>query len=177
MKTFDANSLPSDPEQLKQMLLELQEMVVKKNDEISTKDKIITEQALQINQFIERYEIAKRKQFGKSSEQLPGAGETFNEAEEILDEADGKLLADVDRNEHARVKHQAKRKPLPKELPRKVVTIDLKTDEKICDCCQGTLHKIGETRSEKLEFVPAHINVIETVSPKYACRHCEQTGT
>jgi transposase len=82
---IDANSLPDDPEQLKQMLLELQ---AKTAQALAAKDKIITEQAIQINQFIERYEIAKRKQFGKSSEQLPGAGETFNEAEEIIDEVD-----------------------------------------------------------------------------------------
>jgi transposase len=41
----------------------------------------------------------------------------------------------------------------------------------------GKLHKIGEARSEKLEFVPAYIKVIETVRPKYACKQCEQVGT
>ena len=92
---IDVNSLPDDPEKLKQMLLELQ---AKTTQALAAKDKIITEQAIQINQFIERYEIAKRKQFGKSSEQLPGAGETFNEAEEIIDEADKTLLAEPDNN-------------------------------------------------------------------------------
>ena len=67
------------------------------------------------------------------------------------------------------IKNKPKRKPLPKDLPRKVVTIDLPVDEKICDCCQSNLHKIGESRSEKLEFIPAHIKVIETIRPKYAC--------
>lgn len=61
---IDTNSLPDDPEQLKQMLLELQ---AETTQELAKKDKIISEQAIQINQFIERYEIAKRKQFGKSS--------------------------------------------------------------------------------------------------------------
>ena len=50
--TFDINSLPNDPQQLKQMLLELQERTQK---ELATKDKIITDQALQINQFIEGF--------------------------------------------------------------------------------------------------------------------------
>lgn len=87
---FDVNSLTDDPKQLKKMLLELQANTAQS---LAAKDKIITEQAIQINQFIERYEIAKRKQFGKNSEQLPGGGETFNEAEEIIDEADKALLA------------------------------------------------------------------------------------
>jgi transposase len=171
---IDANSLPDDLEQLKQMLLELQ---AKTAQALAAKDKIITEQAIQINQFIERYEIAKRKQFGKSSEQLPGAGETFNEAEEIIDEVDKALLAETDNNKSVYIKSIPKRKPLPKTLPRKVVTIDLSLDEQVCECCQGSLHKIGETRSEKLEFVPAHIKVIETVRPKYTCKQCEKTGT
>jgi transposase len=110
---------------------------------LAAKDKIITEQASQINQFIERYEIAKRKQFGKSSEQLPGAGETFNEAEEIIDEADKALLAETENNKTVSIKSISKRKPLPKTLPRKVVTIDLAIDEQVCDCCQSQLHKMG----------------------------------
>jgi len=60
---LDANSF--DPEQLKRMLLELQQRM---DNELAEKDEIISEQALQINQFIERYELTKRKQFGKSSE-------------------------------------------------------------------------------------------------------------
>ena len=171
---IDVNSLPDDPEQLKKMLLELQ---AKTAQALAAKDKVITEQAIQINQFIERYEIAKRKQFGKSSEQLTSGGETFNEAEEIIDEVDKALLAEVDKRKSIPVKRIPKRKPLPKELPRKVVMIDLAIDEQVCDCCQGQLHKMGEARSEKLEFVPAHIKVIETIRPKYTCKQCEQTGT
>jgi len=176
MKIY-ANSLPNDSEQLKKMLLELQQAMAEKDKALVEKDKKITEQAIQINQFIERYEIAKRKQFGKSSEQSPGGGETFNEAEETLDEADKMLLAEVDSKQVPIIKNKPKRKPLPKDLPRKVVTIDLPVDEQVCDCCQSRLHKIGEARSEKLEFVPAHIKVIETVRPKYACKQCEKTGT
>jgi len=171
---IDINSLTDDPKQLKRMLLELQANTAQA---LAAKDKIITEQAIQINQFIERYEIAKRKQFGKSSEQLPGAGETFNEAEEIIDEVDKALLAETDNNKSVSIKSIPKRKPLPKALPRKLVTIDLSLDEQVCDCCHSQLHKMGETRSEKLEFVPAHIKVIETVRPKYTCKQCEKTGT
>ena len=60
---IDVSSLPNDPKQLKQMLLELQ---ANSAQALAEKDQIITKQAIQINQFIERYEIAKRKQFGKS---------------------------------------------------------------------------------------------------------------
>lgn len=39
------------------------------------------------------------------------------------------------------------------------------------------MHKIGEDSSEKLEFIPAKVKVIEHVRPKYACRECEKSGT
>lgn len=174
--TFDINSLPNDPEKLKQMLLELQSQVEKKEDELTKKDKIITDQALQINQFIERFELAKRKAYGVKSEKYPGAGETFNEAEEALDEADKAIIAQGQKGDVNKTKQQPKRKPLPADLPREIVVIDIPDDEKRCDCCQGALHQIGESKSEKLEFIPAQIKVIETVRPKYSCRACEQTG-
>ena len=166
---IDANSLPNDPEQLKKMLLELQQALAEKDKELAKQHEII-------HGLLERYEIARRKAFGKSSEKNPGEGETFNEAEETLDEADKMLLAESESKQAPTIKNKPKRKPLPKDLPRKVVTIDLSVDEKICDCCQSSLHKIGESRSETLEFVPAHIKVIETVRPKYACKQCEKTG-
>jgi transposase len=157
------------------MLLELQASTTRA---LAEKDKELAKQQHEIiHGLLERYELARRKAFGKSSEQNPGSGETFNEAEETLDDADKALLAEVDSKKIPTIKNKPKRKPLPKDLPRKVLTIDLSVDEQVCDCCQSRLHKIGESRSEKLEFVPAHLKVIETVRPKYACKQCEKTGT
>jgi transposase len=34
---------------------------------------------------------------------------------------------------------------------------NISDDEKQCDCCGHELHKMGEDKSEKLEFVPAQI--------------------
>jgi transposase len=176
MKT-DAHSLPDDPEQLKQMLLELQKLIAQKDDALAKKDDALAKQSEQYQSLLERYNGEMAKKYGKSSEKCPGAGETFNEAEEILDEADNAVLAAASASTKLVLKNKAKRKPLPKDLLREEIIVDLNEDEKICDCCQGKLHKMGESRSEKLAFVPAHIKVIETVRPKYACKHCEQTGT
>ncbi|MFQ3459690.1 IS66 family transposase zinc-finger binding domain-containing protein [Bradyrhizobium sp. UFLA01-814] len=41
-----------------------------------------------------------------------------------------------------------------------------------CPCCQGQLHKIGEAVSEVLDVIPAMLQVLRTVRPKYACRSC-----
>jgi transposase len=57
------------------------------------------------------------------------------------------------------------------------VVHDIPEEDKVCACCNGELHKIGEDKSEKLEFIPAQVKVIEHVRPKYACRACEKDGT
>lgn len=56
------------------------------------------------------------------------------------------------------------------------MVVDLDEGQKVCDCSQSPLHKMGESISEALEFVPAHIKVIKTIRPKYARRHCECEG-
>lgn len=161
---IDANSLPNDPEQLKQMLLELQQRM---EDELAKKD-------AQIHELLERYNAKLAKEYGKKSEKMPGAGEVFNEAEAVLDEQDKVILAGSSSIKKEKVK--PKRKPLPESLPRVEIVVDLDDTDKVCDCCQTPLHKMGESSSEALEFVPAHIKVIKTIRPKYACRTCEREG-
>lgn len=120
----------------------------------------------------EQFRLAQHKQFGASSEGHPGQGELFNEAEEIaLDEAvPGQEDISYTRN-------KAKRKPLPKDLPRERVVHDIDEADKVCACCDSELHQIGEDVSEQLAFIPAKVRVIEHVRPKYACKTCEQSGT
>jgi transposase len=120
----------------------------------------------------EQFRLAQQKQFGASSEGHPGQGELFNEAEAEVEQLE--VEPEQERIEYTR--NKPKRKPLPKDLPREVVVVDIADEDKICACCNGELHKIGEDKSEKLEFIPAKVTVIETVRPKYACRACEKNG-
>lgn len=99
-------------------------------------------------------------------------GDLFNEAE---CEA-AKVEDDVATTTMTATKQRGKRQPLPKDLPRETLVLDLDEHDKQCPCCQHTLHKIGEDRSEKLEFTPAVLKVLEVIRPKYACRHCEQSS-
>lgn len=170
---FNVNTLPDDPKQLKQMLLKLQSAIAKKDEELKEKDAIYQE-------LLERYNIKLAQEYGKKSEKMPGADETFNEAEatqDELDEQDDQLLAGLSSEEKPEPKVKPKRKPLPPELPREEVVIDIDDTDKTCDCCRHPLHKMGESYSETLEFIPAHIKVIKTIRPKYTCRHCENNGT
>ncbi len=63
------------------------------------------------------------------------------------------------------------RQRLPKSLKRQRVAFDLAEHEKQCPHCQGELMRIGEEISERLEYVPASMIVIEEACQKYVCRN------
>jgi transposase len=64
------------------------------------------------------------------------------------------------------------RKPLSEDLPRVEVIHDIEESEKVC-ACGSPLTRISEDISEKLDFIPAKIQVIRHIRPKYACKNCE----
>src|SRR5262245_60792362 len=68
------------------------------------------------------------------------------------------------------------RRPIPADLPRERVEIDLTEAEKACPCCQRPRIRIGADVSERLDYRPAALFVRQVVRPTYACRVCERTG-
>jgi transposase len=64
------------------------------------------------------------------------------------------------------------RRPIPPTFPRVEVVHDLPEEDKTCPC-GSPLTRIGEEVSEKVDFIPAKIQVVRHVRPKYACRECE----
>jgi len=69
---------------------------------------------------------------------------------------------------------RGKRKPLPPELPRVRQEFDLPEEDKICKIHNQSLIKIGEDIIEKLEIIPAKVQVIQQVTFKYKSPCCEQ---
>lgn len=149
-----------------------QEKLLKRIAELE--DKLNQAQQLNVSltqenqRLLEQFRLAQQKQFGQSTEGHPAQGDLFNEAEDIV-ELESEVEAENETITYTRKK--AKRTKLPEDLPREVIVHDI--EDKTCDCCGGELHKMGEDKSEKLEFIPAQIKVIEHVRPKYSCRACE----
>lgn len=119
----------------------------------------------------------RRNHFGRKSERL--SDEQLNLGLEDLETAiaSGEAAAEKanatlkrERNGQRRVN----RGHLPAHLPREEIIID--PPSKVCPCCGGDLHEIGEDRSERLDKIPAKYRVIVTRRPKYACRSCEKNG-
>jgi len=69
------------------------------------------------------------------------------------------------------------RKPLPKHLKRERVEHDLPESEKHCAQCDQDLRRIGEEISERYEYLPAQMKVIEDACFTYACACAVKTAS
>ena len=69
------------------------------------------------------------------------------------------------------------RQPLPRHLKRERIVHDLGNAERHCEVCAQDLRLIGEESSERYEYIPAQLTVIEDVCKKYACACTVRTAT
>src|SRR5258708_28633535 len=114
----------------------------------------------------------KRARFGKKSErwESPEQGCLFNEAEvESKKPDEGEEDGEASPPESAVAGHKrkrGKRKPLPENLPREIVKIELPIEQQVAD--DGTpLRVIGWEISEKLKCEPAKMSVVQYQRAKY----------
>ncbi|CAM2006033.1 IS66 family transposase [Acanthopleuribacter pedis] len=69
---------------------------------------------------------------------------------------------------------RGKRQPIPDHFERVEILHDLSDEEKVCAC--GTTRKrIGEETSEQLDLIPAKVQVLRHIRPKYVCPCCESS--
>lgn len=116
-----------------------------------------------------RYQLSQltRRQFGVSAEALAQLGLWS------LEEAPAPEAARIPTTlvpAHERAKPV--RRPLPDDLPRQVIDVELAPEQQACPCCGGARHVIGEEVSEKLDIEPARLTVLQYRRKKYACRPC-----
>jgi transposase len=69
------------------------------------------------------------------------------------------------------------RKPLPRHLKRERIEHDLPQSEKHCAQCDEDLRRIGEQVSERYEYLPAQMKVIEDACFTYACACTVKTAS
>lgn len=122
----------------------------------------------------------RRQRYGQSSERLDHEIAQLEMRLEDFEETLGEQIAaspkPADPSTRPEPKPRQKpsgRKPLPAHLPREVV---MHPPEIACSCgnCDpARLIRLGETKTEVLEKIPAKLKVIEHVRPKYVCRLCE----
>jgi transposase len=169
---------PSSSTDEQAQIAQLQALVLARETEIKAREAEIKERERYIRLLEEALRLMRVEKYGASREKLgevPGQRGLFNEAEaavEVLEAVgfDAPLEATPLREDKAPAKSPG-RTALPAHLPRIEVRHELPASERICGC--GTaLTRIGEETAEQLDYVPAKIQVIRHVRPKYACGHC-----
>ena len=117
--------------------------------------------------------LHKRQRFGVKAERLPAEqAHLFEETGEADLAAMGEELKQLQTGTGKNLpsKGQARRKPLPPELPR--TEIHHEPDSTTCPCgCQ--MKRIGEDVAEKLDYTPGHFTVERHIRGKWTCSACE----
>lgn len=143
------------------------------------KTKKINQQQNKINDLQYKLIQALKYRFApKSEKQTAGVTQlnlldTFDEPA-VTKEQPAIQEADASIHEPTKPRNTPKRKPLPQALPRVEVIQDVPAHEQVC-ACGSALTCIGDERSEKLEYIPAKVQVIVNVRKTYACKACEDT--
>jgi transposase len=150
---LDLDNLPSDTALLHQLVRDMAGVVSSRNDEIERLQAIIKK--------------LQRMQFGRRSERLDP--DQFALGLEDVDTDIGTAQEKIAQTDPVR-SLRPHRTSLPDHLPREEVLLDI--DDSGCAGCGGVVHKIGESQSEMLDWVPATLKVIRITRPKYACRTC-----
>lgn len=140
----------------------------------------IRELTQQVKLLTEQIEYLKNQLFGTSSEKRKDIKpeEVFNEPEASADEASEEPSEEDVVSAKAPKKSRKARTRMAerlKGLPVETIVLELPQEERVCAVCGTALVEIGrEVVRHELEFVPAHVRVIEFVSVHYGCPECKK---
>ena len=149
----DPNALPQDAETLKKMLVDV-------TAQLDRTERLLR-QLLQAKTG-RRSEQLSREQLALFATEL---GITLPETEDSADDHDQDPPAGAAPSDSSTSRG---RKPLPRHLKRERIEHDLPEQEKRCADCNQDLRKIGEEVSERYEYLPAQMKVIEDACFTYA---------
>ena len=157
-----------DAEALKALVIAKHNESVQQHMQLSSN----TQEIEHLKLVIEKY---RRMIFGRKSERLTRELEQLElrleelETAQAQEEAAQEIAAQPSAPATGQQRRSARprRKPLPEDLPREVITH--LPAHKCCPDCGGELRKFGEDVSEQLERIPAAYKVIRHVRPKFAC--------
>ncbi|WP_063693978.1 IS66 family transposase [Bradyrhizobium stylosanthis] len=153
---LDLNNLPSDPALLHRLVRDIASLIEHRNSEIERLRLIIKQ--------------LQRAQYGRRSERLDADQFALGFEDLDIDLTAAETNPDAFEAPAPSPSTSPKRKSLPDHLPREEIVLGAGSEA--CACCGGALHAIGESVSEMLDWVPAHMRVVRIRRPKYACRAC-----
>ena len=158
--------MPSSVDSLQQLVAEQQTKIDEQASRIHEQDSLIG--------FLQEWKrLMESQRFGSRSERLvPEQGRLFNEAEieatAVEDDAEAIAIP-------AHTRKKRGRRPLPDFLPVREIVHDLPEEEKVCDHDpHHTLVEISRESSDQLQFIPATVEIVRHIRPKYGCPSCKQ---
>lgn len=161
MPPIDPNALPKDVNILHKIIVDL---CAQLQQESTEKDKYRS----LLRELLEAERGRKSEQLSK--EQLALFEELWKASEaEDEEESEPDAEPEQDKAREPQTKKRGGRQPLAKDVIRERIVHDLSEAEKHCGCCGKDLRLIAEETSERYEYIPASIKVIEDVRRKYAC--------
>jgi transposase len=170
----DPKHLPEDPKVLQQMVLDLMAQL---DREFSERSKI---EAL-LRELLDAKRNRKSEQLSADQLALFAAAWQARQAEAPPAKPDDSDDDDPNVNpgagESGSKKRTGGRQALPRHLKRERIVHDLAEEEKHCSACRQDLRPIGEESSERYEYIPAQLTVIEDICRKYACACTVRTAT
>jgi transposase len=143
---------------------------------VAEKDAFITELKALIEKLEGQVGQYRQAKFGPKSEKLdPAQLElALEDLETAVAETQAQIAAVEDRiaasepdPEKRKPRAPRKARALPDHLPR--VERVIEPASIVCPCGCGDMVRIGEDRTERLDYIPARYQVIVTVRPRYAC--------
>ena len=161
---LDPHSLPQDADALRKMVLDLTAQL----------DHAFAEQHKYqslLRELLEAQRNRKSEQLSKDQLELfealwkaASAEEDKTEKDDLDDDPPGVHNPEGQPNQKPRG-----RQPLARHLKRERILHDLAESEKHCAACGKDLRLIAEETSERYEYIPASLKVIQDVCLKYAC--------
>jgi transposase len=137
--------------------------------QIKNQDEKIKHYEEQVERLHEMLAELKRSKFGVKSERWESDEQlVFNEVEFFSKQPEPSVENETDEikvSEHT--KKRGHRKPLPKDLDREVIVVELPQAEQFAEDGATPLKVIGYEISEKLSYEPAKVKVIEYHRAKY----------
>jgi len=166
--------MPTSVEALQELVIQQQALLDQNAAVIEVNQSTITEQAALISFYREWKRLMDSQRFGSRSERLvPEQGRLFNEAESLATQEEDDENDAITVPSHTRKKRG--RRPLPDFLPVHEILHDLSEDEKVCaHDASHTLVEISRETSDQLKFIPATVEILRHVRPKYACPTCKE---
>ena len=118
--------------------------------------------------------LQQERLFGKSSEASIGLNPPISNTADGAELTELTLPTTTTVTSHVRtIPSRGKRQLNSNNLPKYTMTHDLSDAEKLCSCCGGPLHVVGQEKSEQLEIIPVQYCIIEHIRLKYGCRPCD----